>query len=804
MADDLEALILALRIQADTKEAQPKVDALADGLDRVGASAKKANQSLSGLGADKAIPASAPEQAKKLAEGIDSIAPASKSAVSGLFSLRNMARTALGTFEAMAIFLVTQFVGNTIKKAIESVSQLEQAFIRLAVAERAISSAGIDVTPKQLDDISKSVAATYQTVSEIDSKKMVANLAVLTKDLQLSAEEYRKLAMAIPLVAQQAGVSIDSATEQVINGLAKSGRGWADLGITVDAEIIKQRAVADRLVESRDAYEKLTAEQKQQIEVQALINILLDNTNENLKEQDNYLQTIEGSTKVASASWEDLLAKMAQIARPAILEALSGINETLTTLDGWLEKNKDSWTQWGAAVSAGMVAGAGMVELIYQMMAGQGISLSKISQVMQDAKDAYQTALNNPLGELSADTPTGIVPEIDTDAVEAPVEDLQGALEKMNNEILEAQLKLAQDMEDAAIDLGRRLEDITIEYAKKRAEAEIDYASKVSDINRDYANKIADINSKQQESRAKARADEQEREREHQNKLQEMREKFLMDMDDALHARDARQILKLIKQYELDKLQAERDFALKQESAAKDEQLRQKSFANERAAAERDRKAKLAEAQQDYADKLAKLRADEEAERAAAQLKYEREKQDLEKAMQDRLEIVAANLVSEFNLTQEGLNAIVSLYRQYYSEVAGIYAAMQAMMAGSAAIGASMGSNRGTYTPANRPTNGSGRQSGIKMAEGGTIIANQPTSVVFGEAGIEAATFTPIGRTGQDVNKIFSSLSGAGSGDMGGAVSIELLLSPDLESRIVSNTLNKTAQVFTKTMRSKR
>ena len=50
-----------------------------------------------------------------------------------------------------------------------------------------------------------------------------------------------------------------------------------------------------------------------------------------------------------------------------------------------------------------------------------------------------------------------------------------------------------------------------------------------------------------------------------------MREKFLMDLDDALHARDARQILKLIKQYELDKLQAERDYALKQEAAKKDE-----------------------------------------------------------------------------------------------------------------------------------------------------------------------------------------------------------------------------------------
>jgi len=72
--------------------------------------------------------------------------------------------------------------------------------------------------------------------------------------------------------------------------------------------------------------------------------------------------------------------------------------------------------------------------------------------------------------------------------------------------------------------------------------------------------------------------------------------------------------------------------------------------------------------------------------------------------------------------------------------------------------------------------------------------------VTFGEAGPELATFIPLGRVGKNVGNLTSMMSGGGGG---GKVSIELLLSPDLESRIVANTLGQTADVITKIIRSK-
>ena len=394
-------------------------------------------------------------------------------------------------------------------------------------------------------------------------------------------------------------------------------------------------------------------------------------------------------------------------------------------------------------------------------------------------------------------------------------DDLTKALEKMNKEILDAQLKLQQDMEDAAIDMGRKLVDIDIEYARKRADAQRDYANKIADINRSYNETILDIKAKQQTDDTKAKQDELDKERKFQNDMLELKENYLMSLEDALHNRDARQILKLQKQYELDKLQAERKHGLDQQSAADEAKVRKQTYAEDRRRAESDRKAKLAEAQRDLADKLARLEIERKREIADANLDYERKKQDLEKAMHDRLNIVAANLVQEFNLTKTGLDAIAQLYGKYYSYVAGLYAAMQKMVSGTGGnisppvIGTTgvtrpsqqLGGGIHNPAPTTITTSTGGAVGGFRRAEGGTMFANKPTTVTFGEAGMEMATFTPMGRAGKDINKMFSgNMSGAGGS---GKVSIELLLSPDLESRIVSNTLDKTAEVFIQTIRGR-
>jgi hypothetical protein len=86
-------------------------------------------------------------------------------------------------------------------------------------------------------------------------------------------------------------------------------------------------------------------------------------------------------------------------------------------------------------------------------------------------------------------------------------------------------------------------------------------------------------------------------------------------------------------------------------------------------------------------------------------------------------------------------------------------------------------------------------------AKGGSFIANKPTIQGFGDAGPELVTAIPLGRLGK------GSGSGGGLegllGGGGGNITINLDLSPDLESRIVSNTLSETARVMVRTRNSK-
>lgn len=799
MADDFASvsdLQIAIDLLVKTKLGVQELKTLQAALDSTAVSANKTKAAVASVGnsTDNGL-MKLSETTKVTANSFDKLDSSVAKSGKSLFSLTNIARTALGTLEAMAIFFISKFVGEALSKVIDSVSQLEQSFYKLSIAEKAISNAGIDITPKELVDIANSVAHTYETVSKIDALKMIGNLTVLTKDLKLTAEEYKKLAMAIPLVAQQAQVSIDETTGQIVNGITKNGRGLADLGITVNEAILREGAVKDGLVATAAAYDALDAEQKQAIKTRELINVIDRSTNENLKEQPKYLESIQGKQGEINKLWETFATTLGVEAGPLIKLVL---NATITGLKGIIIVLK--MLEYDYVTYGSIVLGVYYAE--NEAIKGNIHSLAEYQAALtRGIQGAKQLLGSQFVDKLPKDTATGI-PEAPTN--QHP-EDIAGATKKFNDEILQAQIKFSQDMQDVEIDLGRKMVDITAEYAKKRADAEKEYINKVSDINASYQNKLDSIKQDEANASQKARDDELKREKAFQEKMQELRERFLMDLDDALHARDARQILRLIKNYNLEKLQAERQHTLDNQNAQLDSKRQQEKFAQERADAEKERRAKLAEAQRDYNDKVAKLKADEDAEVQAAVLAANRRIQDLEKNNADRLAIIASNLISEYNLTAQGLQAIASLYHKYYADVSAVYFAMQAMMGASglgtasAKVGGNgMGTTGVSVGTSTQPSNSLNK----RFAEGGSMIANQPTSVTFGEGGLEMATFTPIGRNGKDVNKMFSNLGGGGNSE-NGAISIELLLSPDLESRIVKNTLGKTAEIFTRIQRSK-
>lgn len=778
-------ITLAIRLLMDTSDAAKKTNQFAASLKKLEQAMLRINAMAKATGAQPTFTQAQINSVHRMNTGLNQTVGAAGKAGKGLWSLTNVARTALGTFEAMAIFFLTKFVGDALTKAIDGIKQLELAIYNLSVAEKTLSRSGVDITPEDLQGIVQAVKDLDLAISDIDITKGVSDLATGLQDLGLSAEQLEGLSKAAAIIATAENTTMADVVSQFSQGIAKGGKGLADLDIQVNKSVIKQKALEEGLVASEEAWNSLTAAQRQSIETQALYLIILDSANTKLEEMGILQDSVTMKSKDLSASWEDFTANAGVTFAPALKAGLDVLSALLSYLEQQLLSFKQAYITTYSVVVGLFVAGQGVLN-------GHISSLKEFRALFKQAALEASSALQDFLVPApGADTPTS--PSSGTSGIEEGQEDLQKALEKMNNEILEAQIKLAQDMEEAAIDLGRKLEDIAIEYAKKRADAERDYANTVRDILASYSQKINEIRADEAEANAKARNDELEREAEFQNKMLELKENYLMDLDEALHERDARQILRLMKQYNLDKAQAEREHELDNQKAQRDAAERKREFARRRQEAEAERKAKLAEAAQDLKDKLAKLQADEEAERRAANLAYERKMQDLQREMHNRLALVAAALVQEFNLTKQGLDAIYQLYMHYYGAISQIYEAMQRMLQGQGAIGGGGG------------TGGGGGGGGYKYAEGGTMIADRPTTVTFGEGqGLEMATFTPLNKTGRDVNKLFTNLSGQGGGGMDGTLEVDVTLSPDLEARIVKRSMDETAGIITRVKNSKR
>ena len=81
-----------------------------------------------------------------------------------------------------------------------------------------------------------------------------------------------------------------------------------------------------------------------------------------------------------------------------------------------------------------------------------------------------------------------------------------------------------------------------------------------------------------------------------------------------------------------------------------------------------------------------------------------------------------------------------------------------------------------------------------EQAEGGTIIARKPTVAIFGEAGPEAATFTPLNKM-SDVTMPGAQMLSSRDPQTG-RLTLEMLLSPELEARIKDDTINEMADII--------
>jgi hypothetical protein len=423
---------------------------------------------------------------------------------------------------------------------------------------------------------------------------------------------------------------------------------------------------------------------------------------------------------------------------------------------------------------------------------GQFLSAEKLKEVW---KNTYDEVLKNfdpekigkQIEDVFGKNKKSIKIPVEIDIL---TEDKENAIADFTKDIADMKNDIDRKLEQDKIDLARKMTDIDLNYQDEQIQNEIDYQREVIDINRDASESIADANLKYRENELKAEED-------YQRQLQKLKDQFLFDLEDVLRTRDARQYTRLIRQYQLDKKNLARDNT----AQAKD---RQRQFSEELSDIERQRQRKLADASRDAEIKRQKTTEDWIRDREDAQRRFEQDQIDEQLRNKYKLQDLVNALADQGLKTKEGAAIVLGILTTYFGPggytdfiykylIAQINSAAyaMAMLSGMAKWGHDLN------TALNVKQTGAG---GNRYASGGAMIASRPTTAVFGEGGEpELAVFLPLSKIRNPVGNAYT----RNGGNAGGKINLEVLLSPDLEARIVKQAADNVATTITRIQREK-
>lgn len=701
-------------------------------------------------------------------------------------------RVALGTLSAMLVFQVMQAFITTFTTAISLVKELEVSFYNLQNAERIMSEGGIEVTFKDLETIVDRISVKFKGMfSKVEIRDVVADIAIATKDLGFSVQQIEMLTQAIAAVQlRNPDLTFKEAEQHAITALL-SGRTQAlqNMGISANEATVKEKALEMGLIKTGDA---LTPQTK----ALAILQIMYDATSKEASNLSERQQTLAGTSQTLSASWQDFLTGAGQFIAPF----LEGLQSLASDILRWFTASIPNALN-GLARSMAF-AGATLLTL-REIVKGNISSVEDLTTTWQKFFDTGEKNLRQKLDF------GGITTDMDT--ATGAAKNLADAIDALTSKDLDSLINSVSNFAD-------RMDKLNTKFSTDIRQGWEDYYTKLKRSQEDYqinvSETIQQYNDKRKSIEQSYRNNEITAEARYQEDLRKLREKYLFDLEDALRARDARQVLRLMAQYKMDKENTTKQFKLQQDE-------RRRQYEQELADNKKQEQEKLAQMAAAQKLKEQRMKEDWDTERTRKLQQYQQDLADLQKSWDDRLREEANKLKEQYGLNDSQTDQIYQLLKSYYGPqgyLDGLYDySYSSLLSKSQALLQALNtmiqqfnntvSNIGmpalspNWVP---PTTGSFKGKGGKTmkASGGIDIVDSATQTsygaTYGEAGKEAHIFIPLGNS-NSIPELGSILGG----DKSGKIGIEVLLSPDLEARIVENTMNKTADVITRVQRSK-
>jgi len=502
-----------------------------------------------------------------------------------------------------------------------------------------------------------------------------------------------------------------------------------------------------------------------------------------LKRVDEALVTGAKVLALSAAGWKGLFATLAPIG-----VVISKIGQAILALAK------------GDFARAGKLAGEALDQIkegLFDVDAGiKAMEESLVESAV--AIDKWTNPAEQMKEEIEGTPPAEIPePELPSSDVIAEIADkytnqLIDATEGRNERLEQLEQNHAEKLADILADGNEKRLDIEDKFNKSIAKLAGDGEKKRLKVIEDTRQKLAELAKNTDRELAQRRSEfDRDELRETEDHLREMRrleEGFLLNLADAVRARDAGAIVDLQRKFQVQSKEREEDFQVKQGREGKDfdsslDKVKENESRKRRELLEGQSRA-LEDIKLHEQEKRIELeiRRQEEIEKLNENLAQKLEREDenymnrqaaLDEALQKQLEAIAKSMADEKDVTEEGAREILETFNEYF----GIGGNIDQIMEGFARRRKVRAEISVSFKKEELPTLSSDTSSGgafggrkrlggvQEFAEGGTLVAEKPTLALFGESGPEVVQFTPMSQLsnpgGVDPQRMIVELTGS-------------------------------------------
>jgi len=753
----------------------------------------------------------------------------------------------IGVTAVQAFQRLTRAFVDFAKEILQRGEEMSATIFTFEVAIRGLQRVGLDTTIEGWTDRLQDLKKEFPFFPKKEFIEAASLASLMTREFGFTEKQIANIVRQSSILAQITGKDLLESVRGITFAI---GSGYFEslqrAGINISRQVVANEALAQ-------GYEGVYNELEPTIRASVTYSVIQNNLNAIQADASKLSETFAGQLRILNSELEDLKNLFGEVvsSSDSFIESLKIINELVASIRGVYE----SLAGLNIDIFAPLKEILGINQIIriiedvtteLKVLANVIEALGTVGSTLSPVVDAIVTVANALGFEGVANTIEEIrealfnlgrsLGDLDADFIkEFEVGDVQRAIneqfiERVNlvselaEEIAEEEEKLAEKIIDININLQRDLDKITIDGARKRRDAirkntrnlaklEEDLQRSIDRAIEDAAKQRAQVERqfalRRQQLEDRYRQNEIKAERDFQEKMRRLREEFLFDLEDAVRERDARQIIRLIRRFNLDKAQAKREFEdaekdrsaqfkieLENLEAQRQERLRvlEEELAFRIARMQQDAEFRKQQEEQRFQDEMDDIKRREDQRKMDAEQRAQDRRDDAARQAKDRIADLEAEFIEEHNVTTTWAKAIRQALEDEFGPGGNIDLIYNHFIGVINAINESI-RRMGNYqflAPQVLPNYGA--EADIDgFAQGGIALARKPSMLLFGEAGPEVAQLTPLNQLGNQ-QKLGGQLSMDKNSPMG-MIRMEMLLSPDLEARIVDQTLNEVADV---------